>query len=296
MTFEPSSTRSGLVTLFAAIIFGSVTVWLINLLAQQTDPLLIFRLAVSVLLALLLTGLALYGTIVAIKLRYDLSRNGLAIQWGLLQYRIPVDHIETIIPAQTVAEPARFWGLNLAGLRFGWGRLAGFSPLKFYAAAPLPDSLLVVTLGRTYVISPRQPARFMQAWQSRQTLGPTQLWSARTQRTWPLNTPLLIDPLAWRLLGLAGLVWLALAGYLAFNFDLLPAALPVHFNAAGQTDRIAEKSALLVLPAAGLIALIVNALLGELVYTREKLAAYFLWGSTVVMQVCLWAALLTITG
>jgi uncharacterized membrane protein len=102
--------------------------------------------------------------------------------------------------------------------------------------------------------------------------------------------------LAWWLLGLAGLICLALFGYLAFIFPDLPASLPVHFNALGRADRIDDKSTLLILPAAGAIVLIVNALLGELFYRQEKVAAYLLWGSATVMQICLWVALYTITA
>jgi hypothetical protein len=218
------------------------------------------------------------------------------IQWGLTQHRIPVDHIETIIPAKSVAESVRFWGLNLGGLRYGWGRLPGFKLLKFFAAAPLTDSLLVVTGRHTYVISPRQADYFLRAWQIRYSLGPTQAWSGRPRRSWPLNTPLFIDPLAGWLLGFAGLVWLALLAYLAFSFSALPAALPVHFNALGHADRIAAKSSLFILPVGGAIVWVVNALLGELVYQREKIAAYLLWGCAAVMQVCLWLALLTLAG
>jgi hypothetical protein len=296
MTFEPVPTRSGYITLGAAIIFGALAVWLINLLPQQNDPTTLFRLGLGLLLTLVLTSLAVYGTVIALKLRYNLSRNGLAIQWGLTQHRIPVDHIEAIIPAKGVAESARFWELNFGGLRYGWGWLPGFKPLKFFAAAPLTDCLLVVTGGRTYVISPHQADHFLRAWQSRRSLGPTQAWSGRPRRSWPLNTPLFIDPLAGWLLGLAGLLWLALLAYLAFSFAALPAALPVHFNALGHADRIAEKSSLFILPVGGAIVWVVNALLGELVYQREKVAAYLLWGSAVVMQVCLWLALLSLAG
>ncbi|MBN1994541.1 MAG: DUF1648 domain-containing protein [Anaerolineae bacterium] len=319
MTFQPYPTRSGFLALIVAILAATVVIFLltllpqgvslempidcpevmcrvVSLLFQQSDPFDLFKIFIGLLVALLVVIVAFYWAAIAFKLHYHLSRNGLAIQWGLIEYRIPVDHIEAIIPAQTVAESARFWGLNLAGLRYGWGRLAGFSPLKFYAAAPLVNSLLVITLGRTYVISPQQPDRFLQAWQSRQSLGPTQEWSTGMRRSWPLNTPLLADPLAWWLLGLAGLLWLALLGYLAFTFADLPAVLPVHFNALGRADRIAGKWTLLLLPTIGVAVVVFNALLGEVVYRREKLAAYLLWGSTIIMQICLGVAASMITA
>ena len=47
--------------------------------------------------------------------------------------------------------------------------------------------------------------------------------------------------------------------------------------------------------AAGAIVLGLNTLLGSLIYRREKVAAYLLWGSAIVMQIFLWLAVLTIT-
>jgi hypothetical protein len=296
MTFEPYPTRSGIVSLGLAVVFGVAVILFLTLLLQQHDPTTMFRLFVGLLLALVITLIALYWTAISGKLVYHLNRNGLEIQWGLTQHRIPFENIENVIPGQDVSTSTRFWGLNIFGLRLGWGRWPERGLLKFYATAPVSDSVLVVTAERTYVISPRQSTRFLQAWQERQTLGPTQHWPAEVRRSWPLNTPLLVDRLAWGLLGIAFLLWLALLGYIAFTFTELPSVLPVHFNTLGRADRIAEKSTLLILPAVGAIVLIANALLGELVYRREKLAAYFLWGSAIVMQVCLWVALLTIVG
>ncbi|MFC1976593.1 PH domain-containing protein [Chloroflexota bacterium] len=296
MTFQPYPTRSGFVLLGVAIIFGATAAFLLSLLLQPNDLSISFRLFAGLLLTLAITMIALYWTTIAARLRYHLNRNGLAIQWGLTQHRIPFENIQTVIPGKDLSTLAQFWGLNLIGLRLGWGRLAEYGLAKFHTTTSVANSLLVVTPNRTYVISPRHPDRFLQAWQDRQSLGPTQEWSTRVQRSWPLNTPFLADPLAWSLLGLAGLFWLALAGYLAAVYAELPAALPVHFNALGHADRIADKSTLLILPAVGVVVLIINALLGELIYRREKVAAYLLWGSTIVMQVCLWIAVLTIIG
>jgi uncharacterized membrane protein len=296
MTFEPYPTRSGFVSLGVAIVFGAVAIFLLNSLLQQNDLFAAFQLFIGLLLALIITVSTLYWTIIAIKLRYYLDRNGVAIRWGLTQYFIPFEHIKSVVPGRGLPVSPKFWGLNIAGLRFGWSRLAEYGPLKFHTTASLADSLLIVASDYTYVISPFHPDQFLKAWQARQSLGPTHQWPTGVYRSWPLNTPLLVDSLAWWLLGLAGLVCLALFGYLAFVFPDLPASLPVHFNALGRTDRIADKSTLLILPTAGVIILVGNALLGELIYRQEKVAAYLLWGSAAMMQICLWVAVYTITA
>ena len=63
-----------------------------------------------------------------------------------------------------------------------------------------------------------------------------------------------------------------------------------------RADRIADKLVLFTLPAAGAIVWLTNAILGSLIYRREKVAAYLLWGSSIAMQLCLWVAVLTITA
>jgi hypothetical protein len=213
----------------------------------------------------------------------------------LVQQRIPFNSIQAIIPGQEIPGLSNFRGLKLAGLHVGRAELADFGPIKIRATATVNDSLLVIAADRSYLISPRQPEAFLQAWQLRQPLGPTQDWSAGVVRSWPLNKPILTDSLTWGLLGAAAVIYLALVGYLSLIYAELPAVLPIHFDALGQADRVAEKSALLTLPAAGGIVLGVNLLLGSLIYRWDEVAAYLLWGSAIVMQVFLWIAVLTIT-
>lgn len=295
MNFQPYPTRSGFVSLGVVMVACVAAVLLINLLPQQRNLSDIFRLLVGVLLVLSVMGLAFYGAVVAFRLHYHLNRNGLAIQWGLAQLLIPFEKIERIIPGKTLSTSPKFRGLNWAGLRFGWGELAEYGPLKFLTTAALAESLLVVTPQQTYVISPRQPDHFLEAWEARQSLGPTQQWTIGLRRSWPFSYPLLVDPLLWWFLSLGALACFSLLGYLCLVFFDLPRSLPIHFNAFGVADRIADKSALFALPVIGAAVFVLNAFLGGLVYRWEKIGAYLLWGSAIAMQICLWVALLTLT-
>ena len=293
MHFQPYPTRSGFVSLGIALISAAIAVFLITLLPQQNNLPDVFKLLLGVFVMLGLTSTALYWTQIAFRLDYHLNRNGLAIQWGFAQQLIPFESIKNIIPGQELSTSTTFKGINIAGLRFGWGELAGYGAIKFYTTATLANSLLIVTPGQSYVISPRQPGKFLHAWQARQSLGPTQTWPAGIRRNWPLNTPLLADPLTWRLLGLAALTCLALFGYLSLTFPELPRQLPIQFDISGQA-RMADKSILFAFPGLGLFIMILNAILGSLIYRYEKVGAYLLWGSAIAMQVCLWVAVLTI--
>jgi hypothetical protein len=295
MTFQPYPTRSGFIFLGLALFLAALAFILTNLLLQQRQPPEIFMFLLSLLIVLAAITLVVYWTVIAFRLAYHLNRNGVAIQWGLGQQRIPFNLIKTIIPGKDIALPTQLRVLNIAGLRFGWGILPEYGPLKFRGAAPLSESLLIVTDKQTYVISPRHPNAFLKAWQLRQNLGPTQQWGEGMRRYWPFNIPLLADPLTWQLLGIAASLILALLGYICLNYPDFPPSLPIHFNSLGQADRIADKITLFVFPTVGALAWTLNLILGSLFYRQEKVAAYLLWGSTIVLKLCLWAAVLTIT-
>ena len=296
MSFRPYPTRSGFITLAVTVISGATTILLINQLLQQNDPLQIFKYLIWMLVALGITGVALYLSLVAFRLDYHLSRNGVTIQWGLGQQRIPIEAIEKIIFGQQINTLPNFSSVNLGGLRLGWGESSDYGPLKLRTTAPTDHSLLIVTPNVSYLISPHQPQAFIKAWQIRRELGPTQHWNAQTRRQWPFNLPQFTDPLTWWLLAIAAALCFVLFGYIALQYANLPQALPVHFNNLGRADRIANKVTLFVFPAAGTLVWLVNGVLGILFYRREKVAAYFLWGSSIAMQLCLWLATLTIAS
>lgn len=296
MDFQPYPSRSGFIFLALTLLAGLLAVLLINLLPQQSNISRIFILSAGTILAVVAMGIAFYWAVLAFELHYYLSRNGLVIRWGLAQQRIPLDHIQEIVPGHALPAPPTFIGLNIAGLRLGWGKLADYGRVKFHTTAAVAESLFVITPQQTYVISPSQPEQFLQAWQARQSLGPTQRWSTGRQWGWPFNYPILTDRLAWWLLSLAFLTGLAQLGYLSSIFVDLPRSLPIHFDAFGLPDRIADKSTLLTLPTLGLAALALNGVLGILVYRWEKVAAYLLWGSGLALQLCLWVAAITLTS
>jgi hypothetical protein len=295
MTFYPYPTRGGFLALGAAVLAGAVAILVINFLPLQQNLPDVFKVIMAVLVSLAVMSLAIYAAIIAFRLHYDLTRNGLVIQWGLTRRHIPLESILDIVPGHSLTNPPAFRGLNIGGLRLGWGRLTDYGWLRFHTTAALSDSLLVVTPEQTFVISPQQPDHFIKAWQARQSLGPTQRWSFSVRRSWPFSYSLLSDPLTWWLLGLSSLACLALFGYLALNYPTLPRSLPIHFNAFGLPDRIADKSSLFNLPLLGLAVLGVNTILGGLFYRWERVAAYLLWGSTLAVQICLWVAAVTLT-
>jgi hypothetical protein len=70
--------------------------------------------------------------------------------------------------------------------------------------------------------------------------------------------------------------------------------VPMHFDSNGQPDRVDPVSALYALPLIGLIVLAINVLLGAFIYRRERVASYLLIMAANLVQVFLWAAVITI--
>lgn len=274
-----------------ALIFGAATIFLLTLWPQQPDWPVRFNVTVGAIATLAVAVAALYAALIAFRLEYRLNRNGLSIQWGLTQRRVPFSSIKTILTGATLTETSTLKTINMAGLHVGRAELADYGPVRVFASAPPADSLLVVADRQSYLISPQMPDQFIKAWQARQRLGPTQTWAEGLTRSWPLNIAWLTDRITWGLLGSALLVYWGLFGLVAFNFAQLPPSLPIHFNALGRADRIADKSALFTLLIGGGLMLVVNLILGALLYKREKMAAYLLWGTALLVQIGLWIAL-----
>ncbi len=296
MNFQPAP-GLGRGYLFVGTLVGAIfTLIALNLLFQQETPPQMFVALSGVLVALSVTMLLGYLALIAANIRYHLNRNGLTIYWGVSRQRIPFNDIEQIVPASEHVDGVTFQGINLAGLRLGRGVLAGGRSLKFRGIAGAEQSLLILTAQQAYLISPRAPAQMIEAWQARQAIGPTQQWHEGTRPLWPFDTPLLSDQLAWSLIGGGVLLLIAMLGYISLNYPELPATLPVHFNGLGRADRIAPKVFLFTLPAVGAIVWLTNFLLGSVVYRRERMGAYLLWGSNAAVQLSLWVAMFTITG
>ncbi len=106
------------------------------------------------------------------------------------------------------------------------------------------------------------------------------------------------DRYLWALVIVALIVNLGLFAYLIIEVNRVPPTLPplvpLHFDAAGEADRIEQRNALYSLPQIGLVVIVGNLALGALMYRREPLAAYLLAGTAVVIQLLLWIAAIQI--
>jgi uncharacterized membrane protein len=102
------------------------------------------------------------------------------------------------------------------------------------------------------------------------------------------------DRYVWAMLIIALFVNLGLFAFLLLLMNQLPPLVPLHFDAAGQPDRIESQNALFSLPQIGLIMIVFNVVLGAFIYRREPLVAYLLSGIAIAVQFLLWIAAILI--
>jgi len=102
------------------------------------------------------------------------------------------------------------------------------------------------------------------------------------------------DRYLWAMVIIALFVNLGLFAFLLLVVNQLPPLVPLHFDAAGQPDRIEDKSAIFSLPQIGLIMIVLNFLFGASIYRREPLAGYLLGGIAIAVQFLLWFAAISI--
>lgn len=309
MEFKTSSYRSGLIGLAVAGGLGAGAVGLASVLFSQGEiglhrplSLLAFGWGAALLLDLVALFLLLYRSIAALSLRYRLDRNGLVITWGASRLVVPMERIQAIVPGSQISSeggpatrPRAWWEEIWTGLRAGRTRLAGDRLAHLRTTTSLVRSIVVLTPDRAYVVSPRDPAAFIEAWHARRPLGPTQHWHEEEQLARFLSLPIWQDSLAWSLTGFGLLANLTLHGYLALVYDRLPAILPFHFDAMGWADRLNSRVEILRLPQVALLMLVMDLALGFAIYRRERVAAYLVWSGGLVLQLLVWGAVLTIS-
>ena len=293
MIFRPVSPYKN-VLIYAAIGFGLTGLgwWLAQRLPAQPISAALFW---SGCLALAGLGLGLYCLYLAFawaRLTYYLDRNGLQIRWGGTIRRIPIGQITSLAPVAEADLPAKQF-LNLPLPDWFGGRWAG---VTYYTTVPRQDALVAQTASDRILLSPADPQAFVRAWQLRLPLGPTHTWSQSVLR-WPIfNYPFWFDVLTWRLVGGAGLVYLILLGATLTAYPAWPETIVANFNLLSAAKIAVSREQVLWLPAVGGIILVVNLLLGASWYQKDRLAAYLIWGLTLLIQASLWVAIRSVVN
>jgi hypothetical protein len=273
-----------------------VDVGLISLAAIRPLSVGTFIIGLAVLFSLGLLALIGYWLHGLARSAYLLDRNALVIKWGLTEQIIPTTQIERVLVGEEIEGHIQFYGGIWPSHCVGYGEIPDAGSALFYATVPPRNQIYIVTPGLTYGISPADREGFLESLQKRLQMGPTQLVEQSSKRPGFLDWSIWQDLLGLGLLALGLVALLALVGLLCFKFPALPRLVPLHFDAAGNPDRLGPRTQVFIIPLIGLLALLINGVLGGLAYRRERVASYLLWGGSVLIHLLVWTAAIGILG
>lgn len=283
----PCRTRwEGLLVLFWLILIQAMLlVWMARRPVDWIKFLLVVVLVASVPLLFYL----LQRAWAAFTLEYWMDRNALTLVWSGRKEQVALPAIRRIVRGATVEQddppwtqwPAPYIGTGAAGL---------WQDVRMVATRPLGECLLLETDTRVYAVSPADVEGFLAALQERFRLGPVrEPVDASQSRRFNTGATALV------LLG-GGLVGaMMLFGVLMIRYPDLPNALAFQYNSDGVPLVVRQKTALFLLPIIGLLSWLVNGAWGVwMVYRSQVTGAYMLWGGTIVVQLCVLMALISL--
>lgn len=253
-----------------------------------------FLIGLSLLLCLGFLGLMAYWLYGLARSSYALDRNSLVIHWGPNEQTIPTQQVQRVLLGEDVAGRIRFYGGLWPGHCVGYGEVPEVGTTLFYATVRPRRQIFVVTPGLTYGMSPADRDAFVESLHKRIEMGPTQIVEQSSKRPGILEWPIWKDRLGLGLLAGSVLLLLGAVGLLCFRFPGLPHLVPLHFDALGMPDRMGNRANIFVIPAIGLLALLLNGVLGWVLQRFDRVASYLLWGGAILIQTLVWAAVIGI--
>ncbi len=252
-----------------------------------------------ILISLPLLAFIGYRTFSLLNAHYRFTQNALVIVWGPVKQIIPMADISGLILGSDLPADLAPLGLWWPGCMVGRGHTKTVGDLMYYATTPQSGQIIVAAGAGGYVISPTDIEAFINQFEEEGRKGIVE------EVPYARNRPAFYDWVLWRdrwatLLVAAGLAlpfFLLIA--IAIQFPSLPDTIPLRFDGAGQVDRTGPPSGLLILPAIGALAWLVNGLVGGALYAMrqsQRPVAYLLWSSSIIVQVLLWVAAVGLLG
>ncbi len=281
-------TQVGIGLIVWLVLLDVLLVWIA---AQLPVSIVTFVVAVIALATLPVILLIVYWLVGLNRTSYWMDRNMLIIRWGPVQQIIPMASIQKLLHGSEIAgQVRRFRGGRWPGLWVGQAEAQSIGPVLFYASGGLEQQAIIITPGLAYAISPHDLAGFVEAFDQRQKMGPTQAVEQVSIRPEIFDWSLWTDRLALGLVGAAVASCLLLFGYTCLRFPELAPRVALHFDAAGVPDRFGPRAQVFLLPFIGLLSLGTDLVLSVPVYLRDRVGAYLLWGGAMIVQVLAWIA------
>ena len=248
-------------------------------------------LAIGALVAALMLAYWLWGLLNA---GYSMDRNAITVTWGRTQHQIPLAAVREVLSGADLHNVQLQRGLYFPGHFVGTGRADGLDPILFYAVAGVQQQIIVCTETLAYALSPTDLDGFRAALEERRAMGPTQEILEQSSHPAFLDWPIWQDRLALTAISGGGLLLLLLVGVLTWRYPALPSQVALRFTGEGKPLMLTEAARIFYLALIGLLFWIFNSTLGLLLYTRERVAAYFLGLGNLFLQAALWVAVIAI--
>jgi hypothetical protein len=250
----------------------------------------------GVLLSLTPIGVVAYRVYDLTQLRYEFDRNRLLVARAGTQHIVPLTSIDRVIDASQAGLKARIKGLRWPGCYIGPGSVDEIGLALLNGVTPPDEQLILVTPVLAYGITVYDSDALREVLAACRRLGPSAPVRHETVQAPYLHWPIWRDRVAHVLVA-AGIALAALLfAVLLIRYPGLPDRLPMHYDAAGQVDRIAGRSEVFALPVIGLIAWATNGVLGTLLYRRQRMLSYLVWTGTLIVQTLFLMALWNIVN
>lgn len=289
-SFQPNrwlGLLSGLALVLLVLVLNGVIIWGMTQFGISAPAFLLALLLLGSLFLLALLVYWLYGLITS---EFLVDRNAFIIRWGAVTQVIPMETVTGIVSGSEAGRISHFRGARWPGLRVGYGEIEGIGSTLFFATGSLDGQVVFTTPALAYAFSPSDRGAFLKAVRQRLAMGPSQSVEHVSRQPAFLTWRLWSDRVGIGLLLGAGVLLLALFGYISLRYPSLTELVPLHFDAAGLPDRWGTRAQVFTLPFIGLLALIANGGLGFLLYQRERLASYLLWSGAAGVELLVWGA------
>ncbi len=228
-----------------------------------------------------------------INASYEMDRNALVIHWGGTHYHIPMASVQAVFSGADLQELRMRPSLRWPGYFVGYGK-SEIGPILFYATRSLKQQVIVRTEGMAYAISPNDLEEFLRAFGERLDMGPTQEVEEASSHPAFLNWMIWRDQVGLITLSSSLLLLVLLVGLICWRYPYLPSEIALRFTAGGVPLLIARTPRIFYLALLGIAFLVLDSVLGFLLYHRERIACYFLWAGLLAVQSGLWIAVVSI--
>ena len=284
MIYKPRRIKGIAIGTTLIVLLAVVNYWNVQRALEGQINLSTFWRGLFTFLSMPLAGFVAYRIHGITALRYIVSRDGMIIRWAGVRHFVPMQEIERVVPASEIQERVGFFGIAWPGCWVGPIRAKGLGTGKSYSAVPPSRQLLVITSEAIYGISPSEPGVFLTGFWARHHLGVIRRWEPRSEESGVRLWPIWKDRYVLSLLLAALVINLAVFGYTSAAYPGLPPILSSRLSMLGVTGRPGARVEVFALPALGMLFTGVDAVLGMVLYRKERTLAYVSFGFAVLVQ------------